>query len=80
MAEDRATAPLKFEQPEYESDTTGNDPIDGTVHVMQDEMQSAGAGVFEEFKPANKARAAAPEQGEPVKLNAAKPKRSAKRK
>lgn len=55
------------DQPEFESDTTGNEPIDGTRHVMQDkllgvvdqdaslrEAKDAGAA------PANKAKEAAP--------------------
>jgi hypothetical protein len=54
------------DQPEFESDTTGNEPIDGTRHVMQEQMQAAGDGVFadeekaEKAAPANKARKSAP--------------------
>lgn len=68
------------DQPEFESDTTGNEPIDGTRHVMQEQMQVAGDGVFERPSKATKERTAVPETGEAVALDTKPPKRAAKRK
>lgn len=55
------------DQPEFESDTTGNEPIDGTRHVMQDKLlgvvdQDASLREAKDAgdAPANKAKDAAP--------------------
>lgn len=83
MAEEkRATSSLRTEQPEFESDTTGNVKIDGVRHVMQEEMEAAGLGVFERVPaPENKSRKAAPEEGAPVSVDTAPttPKRATRR-
>jgi hypothetical protein len=87
MAENRAASSLANQQPSENGDMTGNDPIEGTRHVMQEEMIAAGNGVFAKnagTAPANKSRAAAPEEGAPVSSESAPisaaPRKSAKRK
>lgn len=85
--EKRAASPLKVEQPEFQSDTTGNVKVEGTRHIMQEEMEAAGDGVFGDVQrvpaPENKQRKAAPEEGAPVSADTAPaptPKRTAARK
>lgn len=79
MAEKKiADGIVRDDSSEFESDTTGDVKMSGIRHIMQEQMQAAGDGVFE--KRSNKALSAVPKEGSPVALDTASPKPAAKRK